>query len=56
MTKTLIGSLAPSATTVSPPSFITTDLSLPQSCSPTTPSSTSQSLSQEGSYVKKGRK
>ncbi|KAF7695697.1 hypothetical protein HF521_007420 [Silurus meridionalis] len=55
-TKTLIGSLPPSATTVSPPSFITTDLSLPQSCSPTAPSSTSQSLSQEGPYVKKGRK
>ncbi|XP_046696027.1 uro-adherence factor A-like isoform X2 [Silurus meridionalis] len=55
-TKTLIGSLPPSATTVSPPSFITTDLSIPQSCSPTAPFSTSQSLSQEGPYVKKGRK
>ncbi|XP_046697744.1 uro-adherence factor A-like [Silurus meridionalis] len=31
-------------------------LSLPQSCSPTAPSSTSQSLSQEGPYVKKGKK
>ncbi|KAI5098258.1 hypothetical protein C0J45_11985 [Silurus meridionalis] len=55
-TKSLISSLPPSATTVSPPSFITTDLSLPQSCPPTAPSSTSQSLSQEGPYVKKGRK
>ncbi|KAI5106744.1 protein lifeguard 3 [Silurus meridionalis] len=32
------------------------NLSLPQSCSPTAPSSTSQSLSQEGPYVKKGKK
>ncbi|XP_058629963.1 uncharacterized protein LOC131539402 isoform X2 [Onychostoma macrolepis] len=55
-TKTSICSPAPSATSVSPPSLIPTDLSLPQSCPPPAASSISQSLSQEGPSVKKKRK
>ncbi|KAF4104370.1 hypothetical protein G5714_015357 [Onychostoma macrolepis] len=55
-TKTSICSPAPSATSVSPPSLIPTDLSLPQSCPPPAASSIFQSLSQEGPNVKKKRK
>ncbi|KAI2644953.1 A-kinase anchor protein 5 [Labeo rohita] len=55
-TKSSICSPAHSATSVSPPCLITTDLSLPQSCPPPAASSVSQSLSQEGPYVKKRRK
>ncbi|XP_058636513.1 uncharacterized protein LOC131543317 isoform X2 [Onychostoma macrolepis] len=55
-TKTSICSPAPSATSVSPPSLIPTDLSLPQSCPPPAASSIFQSLSQEGPSVKKKRK
>ncbi|XP_026098103.1 E3 ubiquitin-protein ligase RNF12-B-like isoform X2 [Carassius auratus] len=47
---------APSATSVSPPSLIPTDLSFPQSCPPPAASSISQSLRQEGPCVKKRRK
>ncbi|RXN06788.1 zinc finger 37-like protein [Labeo rohita] len=54
-TKSSICSPAHSATSVSPP-CLTTDLSLPQSCPPPAASSVSQSLSQEGPYVKKRRK
>ncbi|KAI7813871.1 putative basic proline-rich protein-like [Triplophysa rosa] len=55
-TKTSICSPAPSATSVSPPSLIPTDLSVPQSCPPPAASSISKPLSQEGPKVKKKRK
>ncbi|XP_052424879.1 uncharacterized protein LOC127968053 isoform X1 [Carassius gibelio] len=55
-TKTSVCSAAPSATSVSLPSLIPTDLSFPQSCPPPAASSISQSLRQEGPCVKKRRK